>query len=164
MTVYRFTIPGKPYAKRRPRAGYSPKLGRSITFNAPGNAEAEVSVAHYAGQAIPAPIEGPVRVQIVAVFEIPKSWSKKRQREALGTLHTSKPDFDNLCKNLCDGMNRIAWRDDSQVADVRTVKIWGERNETLVEVGPCPRAFSGWQQNDYRDLRDRIVGDEATDE
>lgn len=159
MTVYRFTIPGKPYAKKRPRAGYSPTLGRSITFNAPGNAEAEASVAHYAGQAIPAPIEGPVRVQIIAVFEIPKSWPRKKREAALGTLHTQRPDRDNIEKWVLDGMNRVAFADDGQVADGRTVKMWGLKAETLVEVGPCPRAFSGWQQNDYRDLRDRIVGE-----
>lgn len=163
MTVYRFTIPGKPYAKRRPRAGFSKALGRSITFNAPGNAEAEQSVAHYAGQAVPAPIEGPVRVQIIAVFEMPKSWSKKRRAEMLGTLHTSRPDRDNIEKWILDGMNRVAFADDGQVADGRTVKIWGEQAETLVEVGPAARAFGGWRPNDYRDLRNRIVGDEGAD-
>lgn len=141
VTVYRFTIPGKPYAKRRPRAGFSPKLGRSITFNAPGNAEAEQSVAHYAGQAIPAPIEGPVRVQIIAVFEVPKSWSKKARAAAIGTLHTQRPDRDNIEKWILDGMNRVAFADDGQVADGRTVKIWGERAETIVAVGPADMAF-----------------------
>ena len=140
MTAYRFTIPGKPYAKRRPRAGYSHKLGRSITYDAPGNAEAEQSVAHYAGRAIPAPIEGPVKVQIVAVFEMPKSWSKRRRAEMLGQYHTQKPDCDNLAKHCLDGMNRVAFLDDGQVADIQTVKIWGSRSETIVEVSPAPDA------------------------
>ncbi len=146
MTVYRFTIPGKPYAKRRPRAAYNPKLGRSITFNAPGNAEAERSVAHYAGQVIPAPIEGPVRVQIIAVFEVPKSWSKKRQREALGTYHTQKPDRDNVEKWVLDGMNRVAFADDGQVGRGETVKIWGERAETIVVVGAAQGVFRGFDR------------------
>lgn len=143
MTAYRFTIPGKPYAKRRPRAGYSHKLGRSITYDAPGNAEAEQSVAHYAGRAIPAPIEGPVKVQIVAVFEMPKSWSKRRRAEMLGQYHTQKPDRDNVEKWILDGMNRVAYADDGQAADGHTVKIWGERAETIVVVSPAAGAFPG---------------------
>lgn len=134
MTLYRFTIPGKPYAKKRPRAGFNAKLGRSITFNAPGNAAAEASVAHYAGQAIPAPFEGPVRVTIAAIFEVPKSWSQKRRLAALGAPHTQKPDFDNLAKWVLDGMNRVAFADDGQVADCRTLKLWGDRSETIVTV------------------------------
>ena len=33
---------------------------------------------------------------------IPKSWSKKKQLEKLGTLHDQKPDIDNLLKSVMD--------------------------------------------------------------
>ena len=145
MTVFRITIPGKPYAKKRPRAGLDPRTGRSRTYNASGNTEAEDAVAYYVGQAIKTPITGPVRVTITAVFAIPPSWPKYRQREAVGLLHTSKPDFDNVAKWICDGMNRIAFADDGQVADCRTVKIWGTRAETIIEVAAVDRAFAGYQ-------------------
>lgn len=159
MTVFRITIPGKPYAKRRPRAGVVPKTGRSRTYNAAGNRTAEDAVAYHVGQIIKTPIEGPVRVTITAIFEIPKSWPKYKQREAAATLHTQKPDFDNVAKWVLDGMNRVAFADDGQVADCRTIKIWGKRAETLIEVAPAPRAFGDWSPNDFSELRRRILGE-----
>lgn len=161
MTVYRFTIPGKPYAKKRHKAGYNPKLGRAVSYNAPGNEQAEATVAYYAGQVIPAPIEGPVRVTITAIFEIPKSWSLRRRAEAFGQYHTQKPDRDNVEKWILDGLNRVAFADDGQVADGRTIKLWGKRAETIIEIAPATRAFGNWEPNDATDLRNRLLGDGA---
>jgi Holliday junction resolvase RusA-like endonuclease len=48
--------------------------------------------------------------------------------------HTAKPDGDNLAKQIGDALNRIAWMDDSQIADVRVTKIWGDRDETIVVI------------------------------
>lgn len=91
---------------------------------------AEIAVPLFA-----APIEGPVKLRIVATFEIPKSWSKKRRAEMVGAYHTQKPDRDNIEKSIQDGLNRIAFADDCQVADGRCVKRWGLYAETYVEVG-----------------------------
>lgn len=35
---------------------------------------------------------------------------------------------------LKDALNRIAWVDDSQIADTRVIKLWGERDETVVVI------------------------------
>lgn len=71
---------------------------------------------------------GPCRCEIVAVFERPKSKTKKRSANPR-LLHTSKPDADNLCKAVCDALNGIAWKDDSQVCDLRITKFIGEPDE-----------------------------------
>lgn len=131
MTVS-FTIPGKPFGKKRHRIGVV--AGRGHAFNPEENRSFEQKVAEIARPLFPAPIEGPVKLRIVAVFEIPKSWSKKRQAEALGTYHTQKPDRDNIEKAIQDGLNRIAFRDDGQVADGRCVKRWGLVAETYVQI------------------------------
>ncbi|MBM3606569.1 MAG: RusA family crossover junction endodeoxyribonuclease [Alphaproteobacteria bacterium] len=158
-----FTIPGKPFAKQRPKASiaagrarvYTPK--ETVSFE---NKVAEISRPHF-----PAPIEGPVKLRIVAVFAIPTSWSKRKQAEAEGQHHTQKPDADNIAKAIKDGMNRIAWRDDCQVADVRCVKRWGRYAETYVQaeaLAPSDQLPAGnWGPNSYRDLRDQIVGEGA---
>lgn len=75
-----------------------------------------------------------MKLRIVAVFAVAASWSKKKQAALEGGFHTQKPDSDNIAKALKDGLNRIAWRDDSQVADVRCVKRWGRYDETFVQV------------------------------
>lgn len=133
MTAVEFTIPGKPFGKMRHRVGTI--AGRARAFNPAENRSFEQKVAEIARPLFQVPFEGPVKLRMVAVFEIPKSWSKKRQAEALGGFHTQKPDSDNLAKSLKDGLNRIAWADDAQVADVRVVKRWGRHAETFVQVG-----------------------------
>jgi Holliday junction resolvase RusA-like endonuclease len=131
MTVS-FTIPGKPFGKQRPKA--TAQGGHARVFTPKETVSFERQVAEIARPYFPAPILGPVKLRIVAMFEVPKSWSKKRQAEAVGTFFTQKPDGDNLAKSLKDGLNRIAWADDAQVADVRVVKRWGRYAETYVQV------------------------------
>ncbi len=50
--------------------------------------------------------------------------------------HTSKPDTDNLAKQLKDAMTRLGfWGDDRQVAAYgRMEKLYGERGEWRVRV------------------------------
>ena len=68
-----------------------------------------------------------VRVDILAVFPVPASWSKKRRLAALQGVdhHVSKPDLDNVQKAILDGMNGIVFEDDSQVIDSRARKAYG---------------------------------------
>lgn len=143
-----FAIPGKPFAKQRPKATVAG--GRARVYTPKETVSFESKVAEIARPFFPAPIEGPVKLRIVAVFAIPGSWSKRKQVEAEGTHHVQKPDGDNLLKSIKDGMNRIAWRDDCQVADVRCVKRWGRYAETYVQVEALPLTD--------RQLRDLIVG------
>ena len=127
-----FTIPGKPFGKKRHRIGMIG--GKARAFSPEENRSFEQKVAELARPMFPAPIEGPVKLRIIAVFEVPRSWSNKRQAAALGGYHTQKPDRDNIEKAVQDGLNRIAWRDDGQVADGRSVKRWGRYSETIVQV------------------------------
>lgn len=125
-----FTIPGKPHAKKRPR--FSRKIGRA--FNPAENDKAETSIGYIAMQHFPQAIEGPVIVEIVCTFAVPKSWSKKKAAELIHRPHTQKPDGDNLLKTVKDALNRIAWADDGQVFDARVRKYWGLSDQTVVIV------------------------------
>jgi len=127
-----FTIPGKPFGKQRPRAAVI--AGRARIYTPEETRSFEQKVAELARPLFPEPIDGPVKLRVVAIFQIPKSWSKRKQAEMDGGFHTAKPDGDNCLKAIKDGLNRIAWRDDSQVADVRCVKRWGRHAETFVRV------------------------------
>lgn len=77
------------------------------------------------------PMEGPLKLSIMAYFPIPKSWSKKKRQEASkGEMrHTSKPDLDNLFKQVKDCMTRLRfWGDDRQISDYgQSGKRYGER-------------------------------------
>jgi Holliday junction resolvase RusA-like endonuclease len=132
-----FVIPGKPFAKQRPRSTrqgrvYTPK--ETVSF--------ERTVAAIAAQHFKQPLTGAVRLTMRAVFEPPASWSGKKRREHMGRPHCQKPDLDNCLKAISDGLNRIAFGDDSQVAVVIGEKVWGETEQTeikITEIGaPAP--------------------------
>ena len=53
---------------------------------------------------------------------MPKSWSKKKKLLKLGTPHTSKPDLDNLIKNILDRGNNILWEDDKNISYITASK------------------------------------------
>ena len=69
----------------------------------------------------------PVSVTITAYYPIPKSTNKaKRQKMIDGTVRpTVKPDFDNVCKAVCDALNGIAYYDDSQIVKAEFRKYYG---------------------------------------
>lgn len=83
------------------------------------------------------PLKGPLELYFCATFPVPRSWTKKRREAALrGKIwHTSRPDTDNLCKQLKDAMTRLGfWQDDRQVAVCCAEKCYGERGEWRVSV------------------------------
>ena len=63
-------------------------------------------------------------VDMVFGLPIPKNTSKRKKEEMNnGTIkHIKKPDTDNLLKAVLDGLNDIAWVDDSQVIRISASK------------------------------------------
>jgi Holliday junction resolvase RusA-like endonuclease len=70
-----------------------------------------------------------LRVEILAEFPIPISWSKKRQAAALlhGTWPAKKPDWDNCAKLVTDACNQIVWRDDALIVDCWVRKTYSDQ-------------------------------------
>ena len=138
MTRVTFTIPGTPYAKKRHRVASIG--GRARAFNPAGNERFENVVRQIAAPHFPEPITGPVRVEIIAVFEPPQSWSKRKRAELMHAPHCQKPDGDNVLKAALDGLNRIAFADDAQIAAMSVRKAWGPVAQTIVAVEPLTSA------------------------
>ncbi|SFX48515.1 Holliday junction resolvase RusA (prophage-encoded endonuclease) [Paracoccus pantotrophus] len=132
-----FFIPGKPFAKKRARSFYNKRLGRAMTVNPAENASFEGKVAAIALPLFAEPLSGPVSIEVTVTFTPAASWSRKRRQEAIGTYHTQKPDGDNILKAVKDGLNRVAWADDSQVAISLIRKLWGEAEGTAITVLPA---------------------------
>lgn len=72
-------------------------------------------------------LQGAIKAQVNISYPIPKSWSKKRQRNSLDKLVTSKPDLDNYEKFYFDVLNEIAYHDDSQVASIQSQKRYSNK-------------------------------------
>lgn len=130
-----FVIYGEPQGKGRPKftlTGHAYTPERTKTY------EAEI-VASFRRE-FPDFVRWekgvPLRVRIKAVYGVPVSDSKaKRERKLTGAIRpTKKPDADNVEKIVLDAINGIAWRDDAQVVDLRTVKVYGAVPRVEVEI------------------------------
>lgn len=142
MTVQwlRIRIPGfTPRGMGRPRATviggharvYTPK--RSAQAMDEIRAAAIRAVAESAWILVERPY--PVQVEIVARFQIPSSWSKKRAASSSGTPHTQRPDADNVAKMVLDALTGIAWQDDTQVSSLIVRKEWASTPGLVIAVG-----------------------------
>lgn len=78
-------------------------------------------------------LEGSVKAFITAYYKIPKSYSKKRVQAIRNCLErpTKKPDIDNIVKIVLDSLNGIAFKDDSQVVELSTIKHYTEEEERI---------------------------------
>lgn len=115
-----FAVKGEPVGKGRPRFT---KNGHVYTPEKTASYEALVGYA-YRNSAKGYKFTSPVRVTIKAFFKPPKSKSKKTVEGMLSgrILPTKKPDIDNIVKIILDGLNKVAWEDDTQVVDLMIVK------------------------------------------
>ena len=109
-----FFAAGEPKAQPRPRAFSRNGLVRVYD---PSTAEGwKSAIAEAARPHIPLlPIEGPVRVNIVFLFQRPKRLMRKR--DPAGRIpHPARPDRDNLDKAVLDTLTRLEIiKDDAQV-------------------------------------------------
>lgn len=78
----------------------------------------------------------PLKMEVMAVFGIPKSASKKKAAEMLdGRINpTKKPDADNIAKIVADALNGIAFRDDAQIAEIHIWKVYGKQPRITVNL------------------------------
>lgn len=115
-----FEVPGKPQGKARVRVVQNRYTGKARGIT-PENTRFYEDLVRWCWKAAGGRFLGDAQleVHIVAYFEIPKSYSKKRVREIeeKGLRPTCKPDYDNILKVVSDALNRIAYRDDAQVVD-----------------------------------------------
>lgn len=117
MTSHRFTVPGNPVPKARPRVAN----GHAYTPLATLEAEGLVQLA--ARKAGVRPLLGPVRLSLFF---------------ARGDLR--RCDLDNLAKLVQDALNGIAYEDDSQIVELQATKVLDrEKPRTEVVVSEVER-------------------------
>lgn len=118
-----FNVPGKVQAKQRPRFNgkfaYTPK--ETIAY------ENWVKTCYLEKHRDVKPLENPLKVKIIAYYEVPKSASKKKKLQMLHNeiFPTVKPDTDNIAKSILDSLNGIAFLDDKQVVKLEVEKYYG---------------------------------------
>lgn len=84
----------------------------------------------------PAPMEGPLRLFLR--FDYPwRAGDSKKARASGPRPKDTKPDWDNLCKNVADVMQASGfYTNDSQLAEVNVAKVWSGRAGLTVKLEP----------------------------
>lgn len=129
-----FEIEGKPTGKGRPRFRRMGNFVQTYTPTATADYEKLVRLRFQnAGGII---TEKPVRVEIAAFFAPPKSARKKDKIEMLANriLPVKKPDCDNIAKIVLDALNKIAYKDDAQVAELSVKKRYAAAAKVFVHI------------------------------
>jgi len=119
------TIPGEPKGKQRPRWQ---KLG---TYTPKDTVNYESYIKELFAIKYPdfIPLDSALTVQIWAGLLMPKSTSKKKEgMMKLGIIKpTKRPDVDNILKTVMDALEKLAYKNDSQIVRVVIDKDYSER-------------------------------------
>lgn len=122
----KFTVPGEPRGKGRPR--FSPRTGHAYTDSETRSYENKI-IAYYRKACGASRLSDTafLSVDIVAYLPIPKSATKAQRAgmEAGTILPSRKPDVDNIEKAVLDALNGIAYKDDARVHRTSCTKYYG---------------------------------------
>jgi Holliday junction resolvase RusA-like endonuclease len=126
-----FTVPGKAVPKARPRFSSG-----GVTYTDPATKGYENLVGTLAKIAMRGanPLSGPLEAVLTVMLAPPCGLSKASLAAALSSHSPTGPDVDNLAKSLLDGMNRVVYHDDRQVAKLTVAKIYGREPHVKIRV------------------------------
>lgn len=132
-----FTVLGEPVAKGRPRFSRKGNYVKSYTPEKTVNYETLVRLEYERqceGVCFPADI--PLCMNMTIYMGIPKSASKKKQKQMLeGELRPLKrPDSSNICKSLEDALNSVAYPDDAQIVETHISRFYGDPPRAEIEI------------------------------
>ena len=85
-------------------------------------------------------LTGALVMNIDAFFNVPKSFSRKKKAELYGRPNVQhNGDIDNVAKSVLDGLNGVAYDDDTIIYDlhIRKYYTWSENDPERVEVRIC---------------------------
>ena len=126
-----FFVPGTPVPQGRPRAF---RVGNSIgMFDPKKSKEWKKTVAQVAGLQPGRFQNGALKMTLR--FNLPFPKSMKIISWSPAPRHTKRGDLDNYCKSVCDALNEVCYKDDSQICELVAVKRYVEPNMENMETG-----------------------------
>lgn len=138
---------GEPMGKQRPRATFV--AGHATIYTPKKTQGYEARFASAYGEKYPneEPIQGAIKVTISAFFSLSKAdFNSKGEPNKKGTaklqnetMPTKKPDCDNIAKAVLDGLNGVAFQDDSQVVALSITKNYSLRPRVEVQIEEIQR-------------------------
>jgi len=121
-----FVLYGEPVAKGRARVTVNKKTGRAFAYTPSATAIAEDRIRSMVLKLRPFQRDVPLAIEITTVKTKPKSVKHK--------YPTTRPDWDNYAKLVCDAIQKFAYEDDAQIVDVFYRKRYGSPPRTEVSI------------------------------
>ena len=136
MTCIRFSVPGEPVGKARPRFT---KNGHAYTPDKTRSYEAIIRLCAIKAMKGKKLLTGAISLSVTAFFPIPKSYTKTVREKALSgeMRHTKKPDWDNVGKIVSDALNGVVYADDAKVSHAIVDKRYSDFPRVEVAVELC---------------------------
>lgn len=138
LSSQRFHFPVVPTPKARPRIAN----GHAFTPNKTRYAEEAIAEMLKSDGALLYEKRQPLRVVVTFSVLRPKSTPKE-----FAFPHV-RPDLDQYVKLVLDAANGILWFDDSQVVDIRAMKIYATEGGIDLEVSPASAPWRGSHGHD----------------
>ena len=130
----RFTVPGDPVGKGRPRIDTRGKRPRTFTPDRTVAYEHAVALASMAAHRGP-PLGEPCVLLMLAVHQRPGRRFPDEGRQPFAR----KPDIDNVVKAIADGMQPQVIRDDTLIVEAHVRQVYAAVGESpRVEVAVLP--------------------------
>lgn len=102
--------------------------GRPLFFKDKRTERYYKAIAAFSARYAPAePLAGPLEVGFIFVMARPKRLMRKADPEDRIWCPV-RPDWDNLCKGVCDGLQGF-WLDDAQIVLAKVEKLYAAKGE-----------------------------------
>jgi len=125
-------VPGQPRYKQRPRWSKTRMYSPIETVNY------EIYIKEMFVISYPdfVPLEGALRMTVIAYMMIPKSTSKKRAKLMVDRVirPAKQPDISNILKSAEDALNTLAYHDDKQIVSAICHKYYAVRPRLEIEI------------------------------
>jgi Holliday junction resolvase RusA-like endonuclease len=78
--------------------------------------------------------DSPIGAIFTFHHEIPRSWSQKKRKAAVGASYISTPDIDNCIKYYFDVLNDVAYSDDRFISFTHVKRVYAEKPGVEIEL------------------------------
>ena len=129
-------INGNPIPQKRHR--YRRTSNRIISYD-PNSGDNQAFAMQLASKMTSKPFDEPLCVEMIFYMKRPKNHFRTgkyshKLKKGIEEDHSKKPDVDNLVKFVMDSGNKIVWKDDCCISQLRTMKLYSLNPRTEIRV------------------------------
>ena len=154
METIEFKVMGKIKGKQRPRVSTFGGFARAYTPKETIEYEnlVRLSFLEQYPNIIPIDAKKPLKVVLRCFKAIPQTFPKWKKELALDRIirPTVKPDLDNIAKSVLDGLNKVAFSDDSQIVDLHIESYYGSAECVIVSISEIEQPYTSDEAKEYK--------------